>query len=120
MSVAQLREIAAQHGITVLGERSKVQPPPLFVRETAMRTRREQRTQIQRIQSEVLAMNRHRTMGPSSLYKNPTRDCEWDCPFYNMCQLHDAGSADWTEFRDAVFIRRDPYERYRKSASDTM
>jgi hypothetical protein len=94
------------------------QSPPLFVRETVTRTQRERATQVRRVQSEALAMERFRS-GEIDLYKNPTRDCSWDCPFFNMCMLHDQG-ADWDEFKDGVFMVRDPYDRYRlrKSASD--
>lgn len=111
MTLAQLSEFAADLGLTVLGDRSAVQPPPLFERHVVYRTRAEQRTQINRIASEALAMEQFRE-GTLPLYKNPTRDCHWDCAFFNMCQLHDQ-SSDWEEFRDAVFMRRDPYDRYR-------
>lgn len=104
--------LADRLGIMVLGDRSMQQPPPLFSRETVRRTRGERRTQIDRIAQEAMAMERFRT-GEQVPYKNPTRDCSWDCPFYNMCELHEEGGADWQEFRDAVFTRLDPYDRYR-------
>lgn len=96
------------------GTRSKVQPTPLFLREAVHRTRRELRTQVARIGNEVLAMNDMRD-GIREPWKTPTRDCSWGCSFYNMCQLHEQ-DADWQEFRDAVFVVQNPYERYRKSA----
>lgn len=111
MTLAELADIADGFGITVLGDRSAVQPPPLFERHTVYRTRKEQAVQIRRIASEALAMERFRD-GSLPLFKNPTRDCHWDCAFFNMCQLHDQES-DWEEFRDAVFRVMDPYDRYR-------
>jgi hypothetical protein len=50
--------------------------------------------------------------GSLPVYKKPTRDCHRDSSFFNMCQLHEQ-DADWEEFRDAVFLKRDPYDRYR-------
>lgn len=111
MTLAALAEVAANAGITVLGDRSLTQPPALFERVAVSRTREERKTQIDRIAAEGLAMEQFRS-GALPLYKNPTRDCEWDCSFFNMCQLHDQGS-DYEEFRDAVFLKRDPYDRYR-------
>lgn len=117
-SLAALEEYAKEHGIVVLGERSKVQPPELFVRETVWRTTKERATQIKRIGTEVLAMNEFRS-GSLALYKNPTRDCSWDCPMYNLCEL-DERQQDVKEFREAVFNVEDPYGRYRlrKSAAE--
>jgi hypothetical protein len=98
------------------GSISKVQPAPLFHRESVKRTIAKRRTQLERIAAETLAMNEFR-YGNLPLYKNPTRDCGWDCDFKQMCELHDAG-ADWKEFKKAVFIKRDPYADHRKSASE--
>lgn len=97
------------------GSRSKAQPKPLFVRHEVLRTPRERQTQLVRIQSEATLMDLMRR-GEVPLFKNPTRDCAWDCQFYQMCELHEMQS-DWQEFRDAVFHVRDPYADHRKSAS---
>ena len=109
-----LQERAEAAQITVLGDESKQQPPPLFHREVVWRTRSERRTQIERIQNEALQMSalRSRVFAPT---KNPTTDCSWDCKFFELCQLHEAGD-DWREYRDAAFVRRDPYADHRKSA----
>lgn len=97
------------------GSVSKNQPAPLFVRKPVKRTPKQQRIQIGRIGSEVAAMNMFRS-GALKLYKNPTRDCSWDCSFYEMCKLHDSG-ADWKEFRAIAYNVQDPYADHRKSAS---
>jgi hypothetical protein len=117
-TMAMLAEIAASEEIVVLGSRSMTQGQPLFIRETVTRTTQERATQIRRVQSELTAMEPFRS-GENEPYKNPTRDCSWECPFFNMCQLHDQG-ADWEEFKDGVFMVRDPYGRYRKSASEGL
>lgn len=110
-SLDKLASAAAELNIKVLGDRSLQQPPPLFERHNFTRTRSEIKTQIDRIAAEGIVMEGMRN-GSLPLYKNPTRDCHWDCSFFNMCQLHEQ-NVDWEEFRDAVFIVRDPYDRYR-------
>lgn len=109
---------AEGYTLNLNGSRSKVQPAPLFMREQVIRTRRELRSQVARIGHEVLVMNEMRD-GTVEPWKTPTRDCAWGCAFYNMCQLHEQ-QADWAEFRDALFVVRDPYDRYklRKTASE--
>lgn len=94
---------------------SKNQPTPLFRRETVSRTRREQQSQIDRIAAEVDIMNMFRD-DELELYKNPTKDCSWDCDFYEMCVLHESNPEDALEFRNAVFRVEDPYADHRKSA----
>lgn len=96
------------------GSVSKRQPKPLsyrYHRERVHRTAVEQRTQIERIATEADAMDRFRA-NKSALYKNPTRDCVWDCSFFTMCELHERG-ADWAEFRDIAFVVADPYADHR-------
>lgn len=113
-SLEGLANIAAANYVVVLGDVSKIQPQPLFERYPVVRTRAEQRTQIQRIQNELIVMDAFRN-GELPLYKNTTRDCHWDCAFFNMCQLHDQ-NADWEEFRDSVYLVRDPYREKRKAS----
>lgn len=113
-----LTKRAEDAGLVVLGDVSKVQPSPNFHRETVWRTRAERRTQIVRIQQEALQMERLR--GKNRIdqpTKNPTKDCSWDCDFFTMCQLHEAGD-DWKEFRDSAFIKEDPYAAHRDVVTD--
>lgn len=97
------------------GSRSMNQPRPLFLRHEVRRTPRERRTQIDRIKNEADSMSAMQS-GDLPIFKNPTRDCSWDCGFFNMCELHDA-RADWEQFRDAIYIKTDPYASHRKKAS---
>lgn len=113
-TLALLGDIASKMGITVLGERSKSQPPPLFVRETIWRTAAERTTQLRRIQNEGVAMQAYRD-GLLPLFKNPTKDCSWDCSFFAMCELQDRGG-DWEDFKRIAFKQLDPYADHRKSA----
>jgi PD-(D/E)XK nuclease superfamily len=114
--IADLELIAAANFIEVLGDVSKQQPHPLFVRHEVKRTTRERQQQIQRIQAELLHAEAYRS-GSLPLLKRTTRDCQWDCPFYNMCLLHEGGS-DWQEYRDAMYKVQDPYADHRKSTEE--
>jgi hypothetical protein len=108
-------EVAARFAqLTVLGDISKSQPLPNFHRETVWRTRAERRTQLRRIQDEALHMQaaRERVL---PILKNPTKDCKWDCDFFQMCQLHEQGD-DYKEFMRGMYVRRDPYADHRINA----
>jgi len=115
-TLAMLGDIANKMGLTVLGERSKVQPGPLFVRETVNRTAAERRTQLRRIQDEAVQMQllRDGTVTPT---KNPTKDCSWDCDFYAMCELQERGG-DWEDFKRIAYRVADPYADHRKSTEE--
>jgi hypothetical protein len=116
--VERLESYCRTNHIKVLGERSKIQPKPLFEREFVQRNASKRRRQIQHIQDEALHMAYVRE-GYLPLTKNPTRDCQWDCDFYNMCLLDESGG-DWREYRDTVYTVRDPYADHRKSTEGGM
>jgi diadenosine tetraphosphatase ApaH/serine/threonine PP2A family protein phosphatase len=110
-TLASLQADAATLRLRVVGDVSKNQPPPLYQRDNVNRVPAERATQIDRIAGEAMLARAYDT-GLLPLVKNTTRDCSWDCQFFNMCQLHEQ-QADWVDFRDAVFMKRDPYDRYR-------
>lgn len=118
LKLDELAEMASLRKVKVTGDRSKRQPSPLFVREFVRRTANQRAAQIRHIQDEALHMAYVRE-GYLPLTKNPTRDCQWDCDFYNMCMLDEAGG-DWREYRDNVFVVRDPYSDHRKSTESGM
>lgn len=113
-TLALLGDISNKMGITVLGERSKSQPPPLFVRESVWRTAPERQAQLRRIQDEGIHMEAHRQK-LLPLVKTPTKDCSWDCSFFALCELHERGGA-WEDFKRLSFRQQDPYADHRKSA----
>jgi hypothetical protein len=98
------------------GSVSKNQPPQWFHREDVFRYPGERQTQLQRIQDEATEMQLVKS-GILPVTKNPTKDCHWDCAFFQMCQLHEGGE-DWQDFRDMVFTVEDPYADHRKSAAE--
>ena len=114
LTLAQLQTEAEVHGLTVLGERSKNQPTPLFHREPVWRTAPERKAQLRKIQDEGVAMQAYRD-GLLPLTKNPTKDCSWDCSFFGMCELQERGG-DWQTFKKAAYRQQDPYADHRKSA----
>lgn len=116
MKLDYMEDIAKKAGVTVLGERSKSQPPPIYVRHEVRRTSRERTTQLRRIQSEAVQMQLLRD-GSVEPTKNPTRDCSWDCDFYNMCELQER-QGDWKDFKRIAYRVEDPYADHRKSAED--
>jgi hypothetical protein len=112
MLVPELAEIARQYKITVLGEVSKQQPAPYLERIPVFRSKGERKMQLNRIRDEAQHIENYRMEHPMlPVIKNYTKDCFWDCEFYRMCQIHEAGE-DWEEFRDAMFHTWDPYEAH--------
>jgi hypothetical protein len=99
------------------GSISKVQPSPLFVRHDVERGPRERVRQLEKIQDEAIWMREIRR-GRLPIIKNADWTCHWQCPFYEMCQLHEHGDKGWETYRDAMYTRRDPYADHRKSAAE--
>ena len=98
------------------GSVSKSQPTPLFHREPVYRTPRELRSTALQIVLENWEMNQVRA-GKLPVYKNQTEDCDWQCPFYEMCDLHEKGD-DWETFRDEMYQVVDPYEDHRPKTTE--
>lgn len=48
---------------------------------------------------------------------NPTRDCNWDCPFYDVCPLMDDGS-NWQGLLNERYVKIDPDERYKDETTN--
>lgn len=116
LKVPELEAMARSRGITVLGERSKVQPSPVFQREEINRTSAERKSQLRRIQDEAVAMQAHRDR-LLPLTKNPTRDCTWDCSFFQLCELQERGG-NWQDYKRVAFRVEDPYKDHRKSSDE--
>ncbi len=116
LKVAELAALAENSDIVVLGEVSKIQPPPLFERELIKKTRSQQKIQLRRIQDEAVHMQAMREK-LLPITKNPTRDCHWRCAFFEMCELQDSGG-EWKEFKRGIYKKEDPYTDHRKSAGE--
>lgn len=116
LTIPQLQTEAEVHGLKVLGERSKMQPTPLFVREEVHRTSAERKSQLRRIQDEAVVMQAYRDK-TLPIIKNPNRDCTWDCEFFTMCELQDRGG-NWQDLKRVGFRQQDPYADHRKSTEE--
>lgn len=114
-SLAELDMAAKFAGLIVMGSRSKVQPPPLFLRHEVHRTSPERKRQLLRVQQEGLQMELLRD-GLLIPTKTNTRECSW-CEFYDMCELQERGG-DWESLRDIAFTVQDPYADHRKSTDE--
>jgi hypothetical protein len=109
-----LRDWAEYNGVTVLGERSKVQPAKNFERVRVHRTSKENIKQLTRMQQEGLHMQAIKD-GVLPVLKNPDRSCNQGamrCQFYEMCEYDEAGG-DWREFAKEAFVAEDPYADHR-------
>lgn len=115
LTLAQLVAAAEKYGVTVLGEVSKVQPPPYFLREQVDRTPAERNGQLSRIGAEVIAMNNFRS-GIQPMYKSPRYDCKRFCDFFEMCELHEQG-ADLEEFMEVMYDVEDMYAAHRPKST---
>jgi Zierdtviridae exonuclease len=116
-SLDDLTIMAANAGITVLGEVAKVQPAPYFVRpDPVYRTAEERETQISRIRDEAHYIQRMREGDPNfPVIKTPGDHCGW-CPFRDMCELDEYNKDAAAGYRQTMMTTRDPYEQYRKVA----
>lgn len=96
------------------GSVSKVQPKPLFHRELVPRTEL-QRIAMSRSISYQMWELEQRKKGKLPIYKNPIKDCAWDCPLRDVCELHERGQG-WEDLLSLTMVRGDPYaDHYRKS-----
>lgn len=92
------------------GTVSKVQPQAYFLRHPVYRGEDDRTVILERIRAEAREVRMTRR-GQLAVYKNPTRDCAWDCPFFGACELHETGSDYEAEF-DIRFKTWDPYAEH--------
>jgi hypothetical protein len=116
MSQVKLAQLARANHIPIIGQRSKIQPGPLFHREDIHRTRPQRAAMLRHIQDDAVEMQVYRQR-LLPLGKTSTKDCQWDCRFYEMCLLQEEGG-NWEDFRDLQFKVEDPYADHRKSTDE--
>jgi hypothetical protein len=111
-TVEQLAQLAAKRKVTVYGDVSKNQPPPMFKRHTVIHTPAERAETIDQIKKEHAVMEAMRS-GALPVFKTPDSSCSWQCPFFTMCELHQA-RGDIEEFKRTVYVQRDAHEVYKQ------
>lgn len=116
MKMEDLERLAAGYKVTVLGDRSKIQPKPLFHREPVGRTSKARTNMLLRLQNDTAKMEMYRT-GELPITKTPHWSCERFCDFFEMCRLHEEGG-NWQEYKKLMFTQEDPYADHRKSTDE--
>jgi hypothetical protein len=111
LTIEKLEELAAREGVVVYGDISKNQPQPMFKRHPVLHSPKERKTTVEQMQAEHANMEAMR-QGKIPVYKTPDSSCSWQCPFFTMCELHQA-RGDIEEFKKAVYIKRDAHEVYK-------
>lgn len=101
---------AAGVDVPMLGEPAKRQPGPLLHRYPIDYGRNEHQSINFRIREEAREMRLVRD-GKLRLLKNPTKDCDWDCPFKSACELHEMGG-DYQSVLELEFEKWNPYDSY--------
>lgn len=48
---------------------------------------------------------------PERVPPSPSRDCSWQCPYFDVCPMMDSDE-DWQEFMKVAYVETDPLERY--------
>lgn len=107
-----LSAACVDHGIdpSLLGEPSAKQPRPLFDRQPMPLGPNELHNFERRLRMDAYEMQFART-GKLPINKNPTKDCDWDCPFKFACEVHEMGG-DYETILEYEFKEWDPYEAH--------
>lgn len=112
----KLLEEAEANEIVVLGEISKLQGSPRFIREWVPFGARRKMRQITRLSEDMFVMNAVRA-GKLPLQKFPGEHCSW-CPFIELCEMDEDG-VDTEDFKKTVYHVEDPYADHRDGAENS-
>lgn len=109
-TVEVLTELIAATGFDpdMLGEPSSRQPSPLFDRYPLDYGDDEMEQTAWRIRAEAWEREQVRA-GKLPIYKNPSKDCSWQCEFVEACELHEMGG-DYESVLELEFEEWDPYD----------
>jgi hypothetical protein len=98
--------------------------PPFYGREEVHRNIHELSNHwanVAAIMGEVLMAQQRLDAGEDHqtvAYPHATRDCTWDCPFFQVCPLFDDGSDVESALGD-LYVEVDPLERYSRQDYET-
>lgn len=116
LKLSELEFFAAKRGLTVLGDRSAVQPRPLFERKMVVKTARQRAMQLKKIQDEALWMEAVRRK-QLPITKHTTSNCG-SCEFFDLCTLHDSQAPGWEHFKKTAYRVEDPYADHREGNAE--
>lgn len=98
------------YALNLDGTISKKQPAKLFHRDPLKVGRNELKNIERRIRGEAWEIQQAR-QGKLPIIKSPSMDCDWDCPFIDVCELHEMGG-DYKSVLKLEFQPYDPYSDY--------
>lgn len=106
-------------------KRGKQAKPPFYSRETIIHNAAEIESYRLRLIGLVANVfefeGRIEQLGPIGVQMfaqpNPTRDCAWDCDFFDICGMFDDGSRVEAAVQE-LFEERDPMQRYTPTVLD--
>lgn len=116
LKLDELAMEASDRSLTVFGDVSKVQPPPLLLRHWEPRTTKERNNQIKKIGEEALVMDAFRNH-ELPIIKSTTRECTW-CDFFELCTIDEAGG-DVELMMERAYEVKDPYFDHRIGAENS-
>lgn len=111
MEVLAKRLRGAGVDVEALGEVSKVQPSALFRRQFVKLEPTQMQVFQGRLRREVRELKIAKA-GRLEIYKNPTKDCGWDCGFRDVCEVHEMGG-HIDDMLHYEFTKWDPYDAHR-------
>lgn len=98
--------------------------PPFYLRHEVHHNIREVESYHVRVVGEILDMldveDRLQSGADPRMvaYPNPTRDCNWDCPFRMVCPMFDDTTSNAEGLLSSEFQVGDPYRRYEEGRDD--
>lgn len=100
-------------------KRTRAAKPPFFERMTIRHSKQQLRSFHNRLMGELETMidvRRRLDAGEDPMfvaYPTPNRNCSWDCPFFDVCDLIDRPEDDPDHYLSLIFEEGDPYARYK-------
>lgn len=101
---------AKGYALNADGSISKRQPAKLFHRDPLKVGHNELRNIERRIRGEAWEIGQARK-GKLPIIKSPSMDCDWDCAFKDVCEIHEMGG-DYKSVLSLEFQPYDPYSDY--------
>lgn len=101
---------AKGYALNLDGTISKRQPAKLFQRDPLKVGHNELANVSRRIRGEAWEIGQARA-GKLPVIKSPAMDCDWDCAFKDVCEIHEMGG-DYKSVLKLEFQPYDPYSDY--------
>jgi hypothetical protein len=105
-------------------KRTKRANPPFFARMTINHSPQQLRSFHTRLMGELEQMIATRTAldnGADPLfvaYPTPTKNCTWDCDFFDICPMIDRPEENPDHYISLIFEEGDPYARYKDAKGE--